>query len=336
MHRLIPLPALAACAALLAAHLLPARRAAERPDPLPSWNDGAAKKALLDFVAKVTDKNGTDYVPPAERIATFDNDGTLWCEQPMYFQVVFVFERVRELAAAHPEWKGKQPFKAVIDGDRKAMAKFTEKEMDQLFAATSAGMTPEEFKATAAKWLGASKHPRFKRPYKELVYQPQLELMKHLRAGGFKVFIVSGGGTDFIRSYAEGAYGVPPEQVVGTSAKTRYDFKDDVARLIKLPEIQSIDDGPGKPININWHIGRRPTLAFGNSDGDKQMLEYTASGKGPRLMLLLHHDDAEREYAYDRKSRVGRLDKAWDEAVRRKWVVVSMKKDFKKVFPFDK
>lgn len=336
MRHFLLAPCLAAAVAMLAAHVVPARRAADgpAPDPLPSWNDGAAKKALLDFVTRVSDKKGPDYVPPAARVATFDNDGTLWCEQPMYVQVLFVLDRVKALAPKRPEWKDRQPFKAVLDGDLKAMARLVSKDFYALSSATSAGLTVEEYKAAATKWLASAKHARFKRLYTECVYQPQLELMKHLRASGFKVYIVSGGGTDFIRSYAEGTYGVPPENVVGSSGKTRYEVKDDVARLVRLPDIADIDNGPGKPINIDRHIGRRPILAFGNSDGDKEMLEYAATGKGPRLMLLLHHDDGKREYAYDRRSAVGRLDKAWDEAVRRKWVVVSMRRDFKKVFAF--
>jgi haloacid dehalogenase-like hydrolase len=305
-------------------------------DPLPSWNDTAAKKAITDFVAKVTKEGGPEFVPVAERIATFDNDGTLWCEQPNYFQGFFVFDRVKELAAKDPTLKEKEPFKAILDSDRAAMAKWGEHELGELVAVTHSGMTPEEFITIARKWLDSAKHPRFGRLYKECVYQPQLELLSYLRANGFKTFIVSGGGIDFIRAYAEGTYGVPPEQVVGSSNKTRFELRDGQALLIKLPELNSIDDKEGKPININLHIGRRPILAFGNSDGDLQMLQYTDVGNRPRLMLIVHHDDAEREYAYDRESKVGRLDKALDEAQRRKWLLVSMKNDWKTIFPFEK
>ena len=310
----------------------PARAA----DPLPSWNDGPAKKAILDFVAKVTTEGGPDFVPPPERIATFDNDGTLWCEQPVYVQGFFVLDRVKELAARDPGLTDKPPLRAILEGDRDAMARWGEHELGELVAATHAGMTPEQFITVARQWLDTAKHPRFGRLYKECVYQPQLELLAYLRANGFKTFIVSGGGIDFIRAYAEGTYGVPPEQVVGSSNKTRFELRDGRAALIKLPELNSIDNGPGKPININLHIGRRPLLAFGNSDGDLQMLQYTAAGARPRLMLLVHHDDARREYAYDRDSKVGRLDKALDEARRRHWLVVSMKDDWKVIFPFDR
>jgi phosphoglycolate phosphatase-like HAD superfamily hydrolase len=310
--------------------------AREDADPLPSWK-GASKKRIVEFVRQVTDKDGKDYVRPAERIATFDNDGTLWCEQPFYVQGIFVLEQVKALAPKNPSWKDKQPFKAVLEGDLIEMAKFGEKEFVQLLGATHAGMTTQAYAESATKWLASAKHPRFKRLYKECVYQPMLELLAYLRKNGFKTFIASGGGVDFIRCFAEDAYGIPPERVIGTSGKTRFEVdKDGNTKLIKLPELLSLDDGPGKPVNIHLHVGRRPILAFGNSDGDLQMLQYTASGKGKRLALLLHHDDDRREYAYDRKSKVGRLDKALDEAKKRDWTVVSMKNDFKKVFPFDK
>ncbi len=302
-------------------------------DPLPSWNDGPAKRALLKFVSEVTDPKSEKFVKPPERIATFDNDGTLWCEQPVYFQAIFIVDRVRELAAKDPAMKDKPPLKAILESDRDAMAKLGEQGIAELIAATHTGMTPEDFTRIARLWLESAKHPRFKRPFTECVYQPQLELLAYLRGNGFKTFIVSGGGVDFIRAYAEPAYGIPPEQVIGSSTKTKFELRDGKAVLIKLPELNSIDDKEGKPININLNIGRRPILAFGNSDGDQQMLEYTSSGSGPRLGLILHHDDAEREYAYDRDSKVGRLDKALNEAPKRGWIVVSMKKDFKVVFP---
>jgi phosphoserine phosphatase len=329
------LPALGALVgALILACCLPqgdARYAAT--DPLPSWNDGASKKAILDFVVRVTNKDSKDYVPPAERIAVFDNDGTLWCEQPMYVQVVFARDRVKALAKKHPHWRDKQPFKAILGGDRKALHKMTHDTFSALLDATHAGLTTDEYGALAGKWLATARHPRFDRLYTDCVYQPQIELLAYLRANGFKTFIVSGGGIDFIRAYAEKAYGVPPEQVVGTNLKTRFTLRDGQGVLVNLPLVALVDDGPGKPVGIHLHIGRRPILAFGNSDGDLQMLQYTDSGSRPRLMLLVHHDDAEREYAYDRKSNVGRLDRALDVAVKRKWNVVSTKKDWKTIFP---
>jgi len=305
-------------------------------DPLPSWNDGATKQAIIDFVTGVTTEGGRDFVPPAERIATFDNDGTLWCEQPMYFQALFAFHRVKQLAVTNPALKLKQAFRAILEDDRATMARLGEKEIVALVALTHSGMTPDEYDRLARAWLDSARHPRFHHLYKECVYLPQLELLAYLRANRFKTFIVSGGGIDFVRAYAEKTYGIPPEQVIGSSAKTRFELRDGKAVLIKLPELNNIDDKAGKPININLQIGRRPILAFGNSDGDLEMLQYTAAGTGPRLMLLLHHDDAGREYAYDRRSLVGRLDKAWDEATKQGWLVVSMKRDFKTVFAFEK
>lgn len=306
---------------------------AEAPDPLPSWNEGASKRALLDFVGRVTAEGGPDFVPPPERIATFDNDGTLWCEQPVYVQAVFALDRARVIAARDPSLKEKPAFRAILSDDRDAMAKFGEDEIGELVAATHAGMTPEAFVGIARDWLATAEHPRFRRLYKECLYRPQLELLAYLRSQGFKTFIVTGGGNDFVRAFAEGAYGVPPEQVVGSSTRTRFESRDDRGQLVKEPELNSVDNMQGKPININLQIGRRPILAFGNSDGDLQMLEYTAGGAGPRLMLLVHHDDAEREYAYDRTARVGRLDKALDAAGRRGWTVVSMKNDWRSIFP---
>jgi phosphoglycolate phosphatase-like HAD superfamily hydrolase len=317
--------------------LAPLLAAEKDADPLPSWKDGDAKKRIVEFVRSVTDKSGKDYVRPAERIAVFDNDGTLWCEQPDYVQAVFALDRVKDLAPKNPAWKEKQPFRAVLEGDKKAMAKFGEKDLIQILAATHSGMTTDEFDEIATKWLASAKHPRFGKLYKECVYQPMLELLAYLRQNDFRTFIVSGGGVDFIRCFAEDVYGVPRERVIGSSGKTRFEVdRQGNAKLIKLPELNSLDDGPGKPENIRLHVGRVPILAFGNSDGDLAMLQYTAGGKGKRLMLLLHHDDDRREYAYDRKAKVGRLDKALDEAKKRDWTVVSMKKDFAKVFPFDR
>ena len=311
----------------------PLALARQAADPLPSWNEGANKAAILDFVSRVTTEGGPDFVPPGERIATFDNDGTLWCEQPVYVQAVFALDRARTMAAQDPKLAERPTFRAILSNDVGAMAKFGEHEIAELIAATHAGMAPEAFLDLARDWLATTEHPRFHRLYKECLYQPQLELLAFLRAKGFQTFIVTGGGIDFVRSFADEAYGVPRERVVGSSTRTRFEARDDKGGLVKLPELNSIDDGPGKPMNINLQIGRRPILAFGNSDGDLAMLEYTAAGPGPRLMLLVHHDDPAREYAYDRESRVGRLDKALDAAGRSKWNVVSMKDDWRTIFP---
>jgi phosphoglycolate phosphatase-like HAD superfamily hydrolase len=320
--------------AFLAALLL-AWGAAATAQPLPSWNEGPAKARILAFVQAVTDKAGKDFVPPAERIAVFDNDGTLWCEQPMYVQMAFVLERVKELAPKHPEWKTQQPFKAVLERDFRALHAQGEKGVVQILAATSTGMSTEDFNRIAGGWIANARHPRFKRPYTELVYQPMLELLAYLRANEFKTFIVSGGGIDFMRPWTDRVYGIPPEQVVGSTGKLKYELRDGKPVLMRLAAIDHIDDGPGKPVGIQTHIGRRPIAAFGNSDGDLQMLQYTAAGAGARLMLIVHHTDAEREYAYDRKSSIGRLDKALDEANAKGWTVVSMKTDWKKIFPFE-
>jgi hypothetical protein len=321
---------LAACAAIL---LTLCARAA---DPLPSWNEGQTKKAIVSFVEKVTKDGGADFVPVAERIATFDNDGTLWCEQPMYVQQAFVSARIKELSAKHPEWKNKEPFKTVLEGDPKAIADLGEKGLMDLVMTTHAGMTTDEFEQIVKDWLATAKHPRFKRPYTELVYQPMLELMAYLRANGFKTYIVSGGGIEFMRPWTEKIYGVPPEQVVGSSIKVKYELRDDKPVLMRLPEIDFIDNGPGKPLGINQFIGRRPIAAFGNSDGDYEMLRWTTSAKGTRFGLIVHHTDAEREYAYDRKSLIGTLDKALDAAPKDGWTVVDMKKDWKVIFAFEK
>lgn len=307
---------------------------AQATDPLPSWNAGQTKQAIVAFVKTVTDKKGSGYVPFAERIAVFDNDGTLWAEQPFYFQGLFVFDRVRELAPQHPEWKTQQPFKAVLENDMKALAGSGEKGLLELVMATHAGMTTDEFEQTVKGWLASAKHPKFKRPYTDLVYQPMLELLTFLRANGFKTYIVSGGGIEFMRTFAERVYGIPPEQVIGSSIKTKFELRDGKPVLLRLPEVDFIDDKAGKPVGINKFIGRRPIAAFGNSDGDLQMLQWTAAGTGPRFELIVHHDDAGREYAYDRESPVGRLANALDESIQRGWTVVSMKHDWKKVFTF--
>src|SRR5215470_17036388 len=306
-----------------------------RADSLPSWNDGPAKTAITDFVARVKTENGPDFVPSEQRIAVFDNDGTLWAEQPVYFQLQFALDRVKALSPKHPEWKTTQPFKAAIEGDAKALAESGQKGLLQIIAVSHSGITTDAFAKEAADWLASARHPRFKQPYDKLVYQPQLELLNYLRQNGFKTFIVSGGGVEFMRVFAEDAYGIPPEQVVGSSGVVTYQVgADGKPELIKEPKVEFIDDGPGKPVGINRFIGRRPIFAFGNSDGDLQMLQWTAAGSGPSFMAIVHHTDAEREWAYDRQSHIGRLDKALDEAKAKGWTVVDMKRDWKTVFPF--
>ncbi|MFW2441099.1 MAG: HAD family hydrolase [Arenicellales bacterium] len=300
---------------------------------LPSWNDNASRQNIIKFVEAVTNKSSPDFVPAAERIAVFDNDGTLWSEKPVYFQLLFAIDRVKMLAPKHPEWKTTQPFKAVLDNDMDALAGSGEKGLLELVMATHAGNTTEEFSRSVTDWLASAKHPRFKRPYNELVYQPMLEVLSYLRDNGFKTFIVSGGGIEFIRPWVEAVYGIPPEQVIGSSIKTKYEMRDGKPALVRLPEINFIDDKEGKPVGINQHIGRRPIAAFGNSDGDLQMLQWTAAGKGKRLMVIVHHTDADREWAYDKDSHVGKLDKALQEASQRNWTVVDMKKDWNLVYP---
>ncbi|MFF0946547.1 HAD family hydrolase [Rhizobium leguminosarum] len=302
-------------------------------DPLPSWNDTAPKAAIIAFVEKVTKENTPDFVPEPERIAVFDNDGTLWTEHPMYVQLAFALDRVRTMAPEHPEWKDTQPFKAALEGDMKALAASGEKGLVELIMTTHAGMTSSDFQKIVTDWLASARDPKFKRPYTELVYQPMVELLAYLRANGFKTFIVSGGGIEFMRPWAEKVYGVPPEQVIGSSIKTEFRMQDDTPTLYRLPEVNFIDDKAGKPVGINQQIGRRPIAAFGNSDGDLQMLQWTTMAGAPaRLGLLIHHTDAEREYAYDRDTEVGRLDKALDAAAIAGWTVVDMKADWKQVF----
>ncbi len=302
-------------------------------DPLPSWNDGPNKRAILDFVASVTTPGSVNFVPQEERIATFDNDGTLWSEQPMYFQLVFALDRVKALAAQHPEWRQKQPFKAALEGDLKTVFSSGEHGLIELIMGTHTGMTTEDFAQVVKDWLATAKHPRLNRPYTECVYQPMLELLAYLRANGYKTFIVSGGGIEFMRPWTENVYGIPPEQVIGSSVKTKFEMRDGKPVLVRLPELNFIDDKAGKPVGINQHIGRRPIAAFGNSDGDLQMLQWTAAGDGPNLMVYIHHTDAEREWAYDRESHIGRLDKGLDEANTKGWMVVDMKKDWKVIYP---
>jgi hypothetical protein len=301
-------------------------------DWLPSWNEGASKARIVEFVQSVTDPTSKQYLPPAERIAVFDNDGTLWSEQPMYFQLAFILDRVKALAPQHPEWRTQEPFKSVLAGDMAGVAAAGEHGLLEMMAATHAGMTADEFRSIVADWLATARHPRFKRPYTELTYAPMKELLAYLRANGFKTFIVSGGGVEFMRVFSENVYGVPPEQIIGSSIRTKYEVRDGKPVIVRLPEIEFIDDKAGKPVGINRYIGRKPILAFGNSDGDFEMLEYTTSAPGPRLGLIVHHDDAEREYAYDRKSSIGRLERGLDEAAQRGWVVVSMQDDWRRVY----
>ena len=309
---------------------------ASAQDPLPSWNDGPAKTAIVEFVGKTTKEGSADFVKPEERIATFDNDGTLWVEQPLYSQLLFALDRVKTLAPQHPEWKDKEPFASLLKGDVKAALAGGDHAVIEIVMATHAGMSTADFEQIVKDWLATAKHPRFKRPYVEMVYQPMVELLAYLRANGFKTFIVSGGGVEFMRPWTEKAYRVPPEQVVGSSIKTKYEWRDGKPVLMRLPEVNFIDDKTGKPVGINSHIGRRPIAAFGNSDGDQQMLEWTQAGGGARLMMLVHHDDAKREYAYGPESKIGTFsDSLMAEAKKDGWTVISMKNDWKVIFPFE-
>jgi phosphoglycolate phosphatase-like HAD superfamily hydrolase len=306
--------------------------AARAADALSLWNDGAVKRSIVAFVEAVTKAGGPSFVAPAERVATFDNDGTLWAEQPLYFQLAFALDRVKALAPQHPEWKTREPFASVLRGDLKALAAQGEKGAVALVAATHTGMTTEEFTKAVLDWMATARHPATKRLYADMVYTPMLELLAYLRANGFKTFIVSGGGVEFMRPWVEKAYGIPPEQVVGSYGKLKWEMQDGKPVLRKLPEIGLVDDGEGKPVGIQTFIGRRPIAAFGNSDGDLQMLQWTAAGSGARFCLYVHHTDAAREWAYDRTSSIGRLDKGLDEAKARGWTVVSIKDDWKQVF----
>ena len=305
-------------------------------DPLPSWNNGAAKTSIVDFVARVTKKGSPDFVPAAERIATFDNDGTLWAEQPIYFQVQFALDRVKALAPERPEWKTKEPFNHLLAGDMKAFMAGGEKSLATVLALAHSGMTTDEFENTVKQWLRTAKHAKAGRRYNQMVYQPMLELLAYLRSNGFKTFIVSGGGVEFMRAFAEETYGIAPEQVIGSQGKLKFELRDGTPVLVKLAEVQFVDDKEGKPVGIQTFIGRRPIAAFGNSDGDLQMLQWTTAGSGARFGLLVHHTDAVREWAYDRNSSIGKLDKALDEAAARKWVVVDMKQDWKVIYPPEK
>jgi phosphoglycolate phosphatase-like HAD superfamily hydrolase len=326
-HRKIAAVGLAVLCAAWAAG--PARAAG----PLPSWQDTGPKKAIVSFVEKVTKEGSADFVPLPERIAVFDNDGTLWAEQPVYFQVFFLIDRVKAMAPEHPEWQEREPFASLLKGDMQGVAASGQKGLMEMLAATHAGITTEDFSKTVGDWIATARHPKTGKPFTEMAYQPMLELTAYLRGNGFKTFIVSGGGIEFMRPWTEKVYGIPPEQVVGSSGKLRYEMKDGKPVLMKLPEIHLIDDKEGKPVGIQTHIGRRPLMAFGNSDGDFQMLEWTTAGDGPRFGMIVHHDDAEREWAYDRESHFGKLDKALDAAKTKGWTVVSMKADWATVFP---
>jgi phosphoglycolate phosphatase-like HAD superfamily hydrolase len=318
-------------AAVLCVHSAHARR--DGIDPLPSWNDGSAKSALISFVARVTQERSADFVRPAERIAVFDNDGTLWAEQPAYFQFLFALDRLRALAPQHPEWTTREPFASLLKGDTKAALAGGERALTEILAATHAGLSTEEFHEAARNWFATATHPTTHRPYTAMVYQPMLEVLAYLRASGFKTFIVSGGGVEFLRAFADESYGIPPEQVVGSSGAVTFDLENGIPRLLKQPEVEFVDDGPGKPVGINRFIGRRPIAAFGNSDGDLQMLQWTCAGSGARFCLYVHHTDAAREWAYDRSSHIGRLDNGLDEAKARGWAVADMKRDWNVVFP---
>ncbi|WP_426236335.1 HAD family hydrolase [Pararhizobium sp. DWP1-1-3] len=304
-------------------------------DDLPSWNDGASKQAIVDFVSKVTDEKNADFVKPEDRIAVFDNDGTLWSEQPFYFQLGFMLDRVKALAPDHPEWKENEPFKSILAGDLKGMAASGEKGVVELGMATHAGMTTDAFAKIVSDWFSASKHPKTGKPYNEMTFLPMRELLDYLRANGFQTYIVSGGGIEFMRPVTEQAYGIPPEQVIGSSIATEYALVDGEPVLNRLPKIDFVDDGPGKPVGINKFIGRRPIFVAGNSDGDYEMLRWVTGGKPKSFGLIVHHTDAVREYAYDRESHFGKLDKAMDEAAQRKWLLVDMKNDWKKIYAFE-
>lgn len=311
--------------------LLLSANAAE-PAALPSWNDTAAKSAILTFVHEVSDPGSPHFVPPPERIAVFDNDGTLWAEQPMYVQLFFALDRIRELAPQHPQWNEQEPFASVLKGDLKGGLAGGEKAISELIMASHAGMSTDEFDRLAADWLAKARHPETGRLFTDMAYQPMLELMDYLRAHGFEVYIVSGGGVDLIRSFSQKVYGVPPEKVIGSSLKTRWDDSAETPRIMRLPELDFIDDREGKPLAIQRVIGRRPLMAFGNSDGDRQMFQWTTAGPGRRLALIVHHTGAEGEWAYDRESKIGKLDKALDEAEQKGWIILDMKKDWKKLY----
>lgn len=301
---------------------------------LPSWNEGKIKKNIIDFVEQVTTPSNPNYLMPAERVAVFDNDGTLWLEQPLYTQLMFVIDRIKQLAPKHPEWQRQSPFKAILSDNKQVVSQLSIQEIEQVIAAVHSGMSVDEFKSSVAHWLKTTNNPRFKRPYPQLVYQPMLELMHFLRTHGFKIYIVTGGGQEFVRTFSQQTYDLSPEEVIGSAGKTKYVYKNNKPELIKTPEILFIDDKAGKPEAINLFIGRKPVIAVGNSDGDRQMLEWTQSREGKSLLLLVHHDDAQREYSYDADSKIGTFSKQlMDEAKKKNWNVISMKKDWNLIFP---
>jgi phosphoglycolate phosphatase-like HAD superfamily hydrolase len=304
-------------------------------DPLPSWNEGPSKKQIIEFVQAVTAEGSKDYVKPAERIAVFDNDGTLWTEQPAYFEVLFAFDEVKRLAPQHPDWKTTQPFKAVLDGDHQALAATGMDGLLKIIGATHTGVSTEAFIDNAKNWLKQARHPKTGKPFNQMIYQPMLEMLDYLRSQQFKTYIVSGGDTAFMRAFAEEVYGVPPEQVIGSNFVTQFQLNNGQPQVLRTAKLAHNDDGPGKPESIDAIIGRRPILAFGNSDGDLQMLQWTAAGKGKRFMGLVHHTDAKREWAYDRNSQVGRLDKALDQARTQHWTVVDMASEWRRIYPFE-
>ena len=327
-----PLGLVTFLALLLAACAPPPPQADSGSDPLPSWSDGDARQAIVSFVQSVTAPGTPSFVPESERIAVFDNDGTLWAEQPMYFQLLFALDRVKELAPQHPEWNDKEPFASLLKGDVKGALAGGEHAILEIIMGTHAGMTTTEFERIVKDWLATAKHPTTQRPYTEMVYQPMLELLAYLRDNGFKTFVVSGGGIEFMRPWTEKVYGIPPERVIGSSIKVKFELRDGEPVLVRLPELDFFDDKEGKPVAIHQQIGRRPIAAFGNSDGDLQMLQWTTAGPGPRFALYVHHTDAEREWAYDRNSSIGGLDKGLDEAKSKGWTVVDMKQDWKVVY----
>ncbi len=312
----------------------PAPAPLARIEALASWNDGRAKQAILDFVHRVTDEQNSEFVEQDARIAVFDNDGTLWSEQPVYNQLAFAFDRVRALAPKHPEWRWEEPFRGILDEDMDALLESGQRGITELLAVTHTGITVEEFSWLVRAWSETARHPKTKKLYTEMTYQPMLEVLALLRANGFKTYVVSGGGMEFMRPWTERVYGIPPEQVIGSRAKLKYELREGKAVLMRLPELEFLDDGPGKPAGIQQAIGRRPIAAFGNSDGDFEMLEWVTTGRSSTFGLIVHHTDAEREWAYDRDSRIGRLERGLDEAPKRGWIVVDMKQDWKRVFPF--
>lgn len=307
-----------------------------KADPLPSWNEGANKQAILKFITEATDAQSPNFVPVADRIATFDNDGTLWSEQPIYFQFFFALDRVKAMGASHPEWKKKQPFKAVLDNDMPTLLRQGEKGLLEIVMATHAGTTTDEFDSLVSTWIASAQHPIKKKPFTELVYQPMLELLDYLRANDFKTFIVSGGGIEFMRPWAEKVYGIPKDQVIGSSVQTEYSYNDGKPEIKRLAKIDLFDDQEGKPVGINRYIGRKPVFTAGNSDGDLDMLRWTDANELKSFKLYVHHTDSVREWAYDRKSHIGTFDKAWDEAVSKGWIIIDMKNDWKVIYPFEK